>query len=261
MRTTDELVAEAMGAAPELLPLLPDLVADFTALGGWPQEVVELLREHADLPAPAEIVDLGCGKGAAAVAVAAELGHRVLGVDLFEPFLADGSRAAAAAGVDHLVSFRKSDLRDVVREPGSFDVAVLAAVGTELFGDHADCVGALRGCVRPGGYIAISDGFLTQERRDVATPPGYEYYETRDEVLRQLLAHGDALVAETVISPERFSRQCLEELELLRAAVDRLLESAPEHRAELQAFLDAQQIEYEFLNGETREAVWLLRRT
>ncbi len=44
MPTTDKLVADAMGVAPELLPLLPDLLADFTALGGWPSEVVELLR-------------------------------------------------------------------------------------------------------------------------------------------------------------------------------------------------------------------------
>ena len=91
-------------------------------------------------------------------------------------------------------------------------------------------------------------------------PSGYEYYRQRDEVMRQLSARGDALVAEAVISPERFERQCREDLELLRAAVDRLLERIPERRAELEAFLEAQQEEYDFLKGETREAVWLLRR-
>ncbi len=260
MSTADELVAEAMGVEPTLLPLLPDLVADFTALGGWPQEVVELLRDRADLPVPADVVDLGCGKGAAAIAIAEQLGHRVLAADLFEPFLAEARQAAAAAGVDHLVSFRRGDLREITRESECFDVAVFQAVDVGLFGDFADCVGALRGCVRPGGYLAISDGFLIRDRPAVATPPGYEYYRPRDEILPQLGAHGDALAAETVIPPDRFSRQCREELELLRVAVDRLLESTPERRAELEVFLESQRREYEFLDRETREAVWLLRR-
>ena len=260
MPTPDELVAEAMGAPPELLQLLPDLFADFTALGGWPRQVVELLRDRADLPASAEVVDLGCGKGAAAVAIAGELGHRVLGVDLFEPFLEDGVRAAATAGVDHLVSFRRGDLRDVIRGAEPFDAAVFAGIGAGIFGDFADCAGALRGCVRPGGYLAISDGFLIQTRQEGTAPPGYEYYRPHDQVLRQLAAHGDALVAETVIPPERFSQQCREDLKLLGAAVDRLLDSTPGRRAELETYLDSQKLEYEFLEGETREAVWLLRR-
>ncbi len=257
MRTTDELVAEAMGAAPELVPLLPDLFAEFTALGGWPDEIVELLRDKADLPTPAEVVDLGCGKGAAAVAIAGELGHRVLGVDLFEPFLADGARAAADAGVDRLVTFRRGDLRDIASGPETFDVAVFGALGAGLFGDHSDCVGALRACVRPGGYMVISDGFLTSSS-PAEVPPGYEYYRPHDETLRQLTLHGDSLDAETVIPVDRLDAQ--EDLQLLQAAVDRLLNSVPQRRAELEAFMDSQQREVEFIVKKTREAVWLLRR-
>lgn len=259
MHTTDELIAEAMGVEPELLPLLPELFADFTALGGWPAEVVEMLHESADLAAGSRVVDLGCGKGAAAVAIAGELGHEVLGVDLFEPFLAEGARSADAAGVGHLVSFRRGDLRDIAHGAESFDVAVLAAVGTGFFSDYTDCIGALRNCIRSGGYLVISDGFLIQDRSEDSTPAGYEYYRPRGEVRRQLVAHGDALVAEKVIPPDLFSRQCREDLELLRAAVDRLLDSTPERRAELEEFLDSQKREYEFLDRRTREAIWLLR--
>ncbi len=260
MTTSDDLVADAMGVKPELLPLLPDLLADFTALGGWPGEVVELLREQVDLPERARTVDLGCGKGATAVAIAGELGHRVVGVDLFEPFLAAAARAAAAAGVDHLASFRRGDLRGVTSGGEAFDAAVFEAVGVSLFGGYGGCAGALRECVLPGGYLVISDGFLTRSRSKNDRPPGYEYYRTRDEVRHQLVAHDDVLVAETVIAPDRFSRQCRRDLELLQAAVDRKLESAPLRRAELDAFLYAQRLEYEFLDCETREAVWLLRR-
>ncbi len=256
MRTTDEIVAEAMGAVPELLPLLPDLFADFTALGGWPDEVVEMLRDRTDLPIRAEVVDLGCGKGATVVAIARELGHRALGVDLFEPFLEAGAQAAVAAGVERLVSFRRSDLRDVTSSTERFDVAVFGALGAGLFGSHADCVGALRQCVRPGGYMAISDGFLV--RAPASVPSGCEYYRPHDETVRQLTQHGDSLEAETVIPVERLGSD--EDLRLLRAAVDRLLDSVPERRQELKAFMDTQRREVEFIEKKTREVVWLLRR-
>ncbi len=62
-RRTQELVAEAFGAAPELLPLLPAIFADFCALGDWPDKVGTVLRESAQLPQEAAVVDLGCGKG------------------------------------------------------------------------------------------------------------------------------------------------------------------------------------------------------
>ena len=254
-RTNDQ-VAEAMGAEPELLPLLPDLFADFTALGCWPEEMVVLLREHADLPPRARVVDLGCGKGAAAIAIAAELGHEVLGVDLFEPFLVEGRRAATDTGVDHLVSFQQGDLRGVAGAHEPFDVAVFAAVGAGIFCNFAGCVGALRQCVRPGGYMLICDGFLVRESAKV--PPGYEYYRAREETRRQLGVHGDVLVAETLIPAEKLESE--EDLGRLRTAVDRLLEAIPERRQELEEFMDSQRGEVEFIENETREAVWLLRR-
>ncbi len=252
----DDLIADAMGAEPELLPLLPDLFADFTALGCWPEEMVELLREHADLPPRARVVDLGCGKGAAAIAIAAELGHEVLGVDLFEPFLAEGVRAAADAGVDHLVTFRQGDLRGVAGAHEPFDVAVFAAIGAGIFGDFAGCIDALRQCVRPGGYMLICDGLLV--RATTEFPQGYEYYRDREETHRQLGAHGDLLVAETLIAAEKLGSE--EDLGRLQSAVDRLLETIPDRRQELEEFMDSQRGEVEFIENETREAVWLLRR-
>ncbi len=259
MPSIEQIVAEAMGVEPELVPLLSELCRDLPALGGWPAETVELLRDRADLPPGARAVDLGCGQGAVAVAVARELGFRVLGVDLFEPFLAAGVAAAAAAGVDHLVSFRRGDLHEVVRGAERFDAAVFAAVGAGIFGDYAGCVGALRECVRPGGYLAISDGVLARARPgDVF--PGYGYYEPHGEALRQLRAHGDVLVAETVIPPDRLEQQSLQDLEVLRANVDRLVEESPRRRADLEDFLVSQELEYRFIRDETLEVVWLLQR-
>jgi SAM-dependent methyltransferase len=255
-----ELVAEAFGAAPELLPLLSAIFADFCALGGWPDKVATILRESAQLPQEAAVVDLGCGKGAVSLVLAAELGYRVTGFDLFEPFLEDAASSARAAGVDHLCLFEVADIRNRAEDIDAFDVAIFAAVGAGLYGDYSDCVAALRRWTRPEGYMVISDGFLRQSIPPGAKFPGYGYYECHDEAVRQLTAHGDVMVREILISGEEFAEQSLLDLESIRTAVQGLSETYGQYREQLKQFLASQQAEYAFLNKHTTEAIWLLCR-
>jgi SAM-dependent methyltransferase len=259
-RQTQELVAEAFGASSELLPLLPAIFADFSALGGWPDQVGTILRESAQLPEEAAVVDLGCGKGAASLVLAAELGYRVTGFDLFEPFLEDAASSARAAGVDHLCSFEVVDIRDRAEGIDAFDVAIFAAVGAGLYGDYSDCIAGIRRWTRPNGYMVISDGFLNHPIPPGAKFPGYGYYERHEEVLRQLTAHGDVMVREILISSEEFAEQSRRDLGRLRSVVQTLSRTHPEHREPLKQFLASQETEYAFLNEHTTEALWLLRR-
>lgn len=254
-----ELVTEAFGAEPDLLPLLPELFREFDALGAWTERAVALLRA-ADLPDEARLVDLGCGKGAVAVAAARELGCRVLGLDLFEPFLDAARDAARAAGVDGLCAFETADIRDGPGDRGPFDAANYAAVGAGLFGDYAGCVGALRRWVRPGGAIVIGDGFLRGSAPPRDVPPGYEYYAPRDEALRQLRAHGDELVEELLVPADEFIRDSRWFLERFRAAIERVLEARPDDRERLERYLAAQEAELRFMERDTIEVVWLLRK-
>ena len=260
-RQTQGLVAEAFGAAPELLPLLPAILADFSALGCWPDKIGMVLRESAQLPKEATVVDLGCGKGAASLVLARELGYRVTGFDLFAPFLEDAASAARAAGADHLCSFEVADIRERTEHSGTFDVAIFAAVGAGLYGDYSDCIAAIRQWTRPNGYIVISDGFLRHPIPPGTTFPGYEYYERHDETLRQLTAHGDVIVREILISSEELADQSLHDLRNLRRRVETLSQAHAPQLEHLKQFLASQESEYAFLNTHTTEAVWLLRRT
>ena len=259
-RKARELVAEAFGAAPELLPLLPAIFEDLLALGGWPDKVATVLRESAQLPREAAVVDLGCGKGAVSLILAAELGYRVTGLDLFKPFLEDAASGARAAGVDHLCSFEVADIRDRAEDGDVFDVAVFAAVGASLYGDYSDCVAGIRRWTRPNGYMVISDGFLRHPIPHSAKFHGYEYYRPHDETLRQLTAHGDVMVCQILISSEEFAEQNLRDLECIRRQVQNLSQTHSQHREPLKQFLASQEAEYTFLNEHTTEAIWLLRR-
>ena len=261
VRQRQELVAETFGAEPELLPLLPALLADLEALGSSPEKVVTILGESAELPQRAAVVDLGCGKGAISIAIARELGYQVRGVDLFEPFLKEAVAGARAASVDHLCSFEVADIRDVVQELDLFDATVFAGVGAGLYGDYSDCIGAIRLCTRPDGYIVISDCFLKQSIPPNTKFKGYEYYQPHDEMVRQLTAHGDAMVREILVSSEEFTQQNLHDLGSIRKRVQGLSGTQPQYRDQLKKFLRSQEAEYDFLNNATTEAIWLLRRT
>ena len=103
---------------------------------------------------PADVVDLGCGTGSLAL-LAAEAGHRVVGVD-FAPRMLERARAkGAAAGLD--VEWR---LGDAARPPvtaASVDVVLERHVLWAL----PDPVGALtawRALLRPGGSIVLVEG-------------------------------------------------------------------------------------------------------
>lgn len=60
--TADEMVAYALEAPPELLPFLPELLADLDELGSDAAQIAGILRD-LPLPPTTQVVDLGCGKG------------------------------------------------------------------------------------------------------------------------------------------------------------------------------------------------------
>ena len=92
-------------APPELLPYLPELLTDIWALGSSPVTVVEWLRSRQLPPETTRVLDLGCGKGAVSINLARELGFHILGIDFFEPFLAEAMEKARELGVEKLCSF------------------------------------------------------------------------------------------------------------------------------------------------------------
>jgi SAM-dependent methyltransferase len=102
------------------------------------------------------VLDLGCGCGDTALALARAVGPagRVLGVDLSEPMVARARQRAAAAGLAHL-SFRAADLQSAPLEPGAFDAA-FSRFGVMFFADPAAAFGNVRLALRPGGRLAFA---------------------------------------------------------------------------------------------------------
>ncbi|MBI2503541.1 MAG: class I SAM-dependent methyltransferase [Candidatus Latescibacteria bacterium] len=104
----------------------PLVVARYTTVGLWPAEEI-LALEH--IPDQARILDLGCGAGRCAIALA-ELGLEVVGVDLSRAMIEAARLQAQMAGVK--VEFQVMDAMDLELQAESFEVVLCAYNGLEL---------------------------------------------------------------------------------------------------------------------------------
>ncbi len=71
------------------------------------------LKEHG-AGSGSRILDLGCGKGAVAIAMARALGCRVTGIDACAPFIEKARERASALGAADRGRFRGGDIQIAV---------------------------------------------------------------------------------------------------------------------------------------------------
>ena len=113
------------------------------------QRIVQML----DVPAQAEVLEIGCGWGTLAATLARDSGARVTGVTLSTEQLAFARERAAAWGVAERVELRLQDYRDVT---GRFDrivsIEMIEAVGEAYWPTYFDI---LRERLKPGGVAVL----------------------------------------------------------------------------------------------------------
>lgn len=243
------------GISPRLAPHMAFIFSDFTELGSEPERIVSWLRERAFGPAH-RILDLGCGKGAAAIAVARELGCRVDGVDFYEPFIDEARAGAERAGVSHLCVFQAKNLRDAIPARADYDAVLYLAVGVAL-GGPGETIAAMRRCVRAGGLMILDDGYSTAGRSDLH---GYEDMRSCEETLQALESCGDVLVKEFLITPEAVRAQNRRYQAWIDARARELILREPGLAGEIEAYLRKEREESLLLETRIQCATWMIER-
>jgi SAM-dependent methyltransferase len=194
MKTLEESVLTTLDVEDkELFPYLPYILQDIWELGTLPEVIIRLLEGHPRLQNGFSVVDLGCGKGAVSVQVAARFGCRCHGIDAIPEFIAEARQKAVEYRADHLCTFETGDIRLRIRNLPPADVIILGALGP-VFGDYTATLASLQGCLTESGIILIDDGYI-DDHSDFSHPGILK----RSDMLGQITSSGFRILEEEII--------------------------------------------------------------
>lgn len=240
-------VAASLDLPAAALPLAAELFADLQSLGTSARRAAIWLsgsgvgRRH-------RVIDLGCGKGAAAIAVARMCGCVVHGVDGHGPFVASAQEAAVTAGVGGRCTFAVGDLC-TLKERRAWTAGMMLSVLPAL-----DAAKVMARHVKPGGLVLLDDAVRIPRAREEAWLPG-----TMAELREQLEHTGYSVVRQHVMSRDEVRRM---DASLYRriAARARLLAQRDARTAKLvREVLQRQREANRLLLGPIRPALMLVQ--
>lgn len=246
-------VARSVDAPAALLPHFDALFRGMPSLGSSPGRVVSML-DRAGIGPKSRVVDLACGKGTLAIALARRLGCTVIGVDACAPFIAEANDATDRAGVSDRVQFIEMDVRVFARgRREAFDGALMMGLFPIEVARQV-----LRPLVAPGGCYVIDDVF--RDERLTANERAFDEIPTKEET-RALLERGRDRVVEVDLPPPSRVRSMDAALyRRLRSNAKCIGREHPGVRAALATFLANQRGANRLLGRELRPAVWVVRR-
>ncbi|WP_162243906.1 class I SAM-dependent methyltransferase [Aurantimonas sp. Leaf443] len=122
----------------------------------------QALLDGLDLPPGLSVLDIGCGIGGPARALALRGAGDVTGVDLTPDFVETARALSAMVGLADRTRFEVASALDLPFEADRFDLALLLHVGMNI-PDKAALFSQAYRVLKPGGTFAVYDVMLTGE--------------------------------------------------------------------------------------------------
>lgn len=146
----------------ELEGFVPELLKGLWELGSMPGYIMELIGRN-NLGQGSHIIDLGCGKGAVLVKLAAKFAIKAVGVDRVPGFIEEANIYAKNYGVSDRVQFKRGDILETIPKTPPQDI-VIYGYDSAILGDLANSIRQLSNCLKPDGYILLEYTFAEQWR-------------------------------------------------------------------------------------------------
>jgi len=260
MKTLEESIAIAMDWNEDvtIVPFLPYILQDFWEIGTPPEIVINFVREHSVVvetrhaTSLQRVLDLGCGKGAVSVKLAAALKCNCYGIDGIPEFIETSKEKAREYGVDKLCRFEVGDIREKINTLDKFDIIILGAIG-QVFGDYYATLTTLSKHLTPEGIIIINDAYI--EDSSTFQHPAVLY---RRELLKQIGQAGMELIDEYTGGED--SADYAEQFENLQKRCEELMAKYPEKTSLFENFIQAQADEYDALENKIIGSIMVIKK-
>jgi len=234
------------------VPHFAELFRGMQTLGAMEALVMQRLRIVGTRGGRA--IDLGCGPGGIATALASKLGMSVLGIDGCAAFVDMAHELAARRRVAGRCEFVVADLAGYVRtrdvDP-EYDVAVMLNVWPAL-----RAAKATRGFVREGGVYIIDDAVRTAG----ASARAWREVPTLAGMTESIEALGDRVAWAGVVGAKLVRENTSRLQRQLRTNAGRLARANPELAETLDAYVRRQREAAGLLRGPIRGAMWVVVR-
>jgi len=249
MKTLEESIAIAMDAQQDwaIIPFLPYILQDFWSLGTPPEIVINLIQKHCRVETrqatSLHVLDLGCGKGAVSIQLAAALKCNCYGIDGIPEFVEIAKEKAREYGVETLCRFEVGDVRVKIEELDTFDVIILGATGP-IYDDYYTALTMLSKHLTDEGIIIIEEACI-----DDASTFQHPSYLFRKDLLKQFEQAGMELMDETVCKYGEMV-DIAEEMKNIGIRCNELKAKYPEKSSLFENYAQNQASEYDALENE-----------
>jgi len=140
----------------DITRLTPEILAPYDEFHVGGMAATHRVAERLQLTQSSRLLDIGCGAGGPARAVAAVYGCHVTGIDLTGDFITAGDRLSAACGMRPQVTLHQGSALDLPFDQASFDRAMMLHVGMNIADKHTLMAEAAR-VLRTDGLFCVYD--------------------------------------------------------------------------------------------------------
>ena len=142
--------------------LTPRILAPYDEFHVGGLAATERFSGRLSLDPALRLLDVGCGAGGPARAVAAGTGCAVTGIDLTADFITAAAELNKRCGLEQLVTLHHGSALDMPFEDGAFDRTMMLHVGMNI-ADKAGLLAEVARVLVPGGIFGIYDMMQVDE--------------------------------------------------------------------------------------------------
>ena len=252
MKTLKESIAAAMDSPGNtaIVPFLPYILQDFWEMGTSPEIVINLVRKHCKEYPSLNVLDLGCGKGAVSVKLAAALQCNCYGIDGIPEFIEASKEKSLEYGVDTLCRFEIGDIRKKIKELEKFDVIILGAVG-QVLGNYFITLRTLSKHLAAEGIVVIDEAYI-DDSSDFQHPAILRHGELLKQIAQAKMELVDAIENKPSNSAEEFKN--------IQKRCSELMTKYPDKKSLFESYIQSQAMEYDILENKVIAATMVCKK-